>query len=788
MKKIILALLTVSLLGSLFFACANSTGDSGNSNSGGGTGESGGSGSSPVVKNTIGVKFNFEGAQALAKLESKKSRSAADSDNLGDLVKILADGTMEDAVTVDENCSLSDIVAIYKSPLEDSKDVFIVFKGESTIGRDNNSNVIRVGQLICIHEDGSIADILKNEDNTDSKNTHMPLKTESVTFDASGNLYFVSRETGDMIYQYTPKKNELTKMVAEVENTQYDRIQIEDKGQWIFASGERGASYFLRAIPINNPNSPVNIYYSSSDKLYPSSWAYDAKNEKMYFLVFDNFDQRGLFIATKAGGFRDKKYYGHYVGTGYEDFFFTYGYYENASWTRYVKDSNDNLDAAKVIDKLLSALPEYNDSQTGETKTITSEDVDIRFDKLIEKGREFFRLNELTKGLKNEEAISALDNDVGRGLLYAITNRRVLSKYEKEGIFIYIETDDSDNYINNFLADILYVKDEDTLLKDTEKGEDLFPKSANGNYTDNYISVLRDIVGGPSDWKRCFSFSSQFYNSLDTLDASKVLDYFFNYCNIDGTKEFRLSALKNDDTYNALYSTLTNEDAINWLAADEDRMILFRTFLMGEYTGDSENINHTYKKYNKFMNALSKLCYIAGTDKKALSWNSDEKEIVYDDYFNSDRAGKISATETGVYYEWFDLSSPYYYIVQVADANGKMVELVNKLPLPSGKVVQSEKNKDRILLQYSMMDSNGAELGYHHIYAVEMATGKVTNCFDSVPNRNNLEVVSFNSAGDLLYYSAVRGTAVENGIVNIVTNEYNPLEVQRKMVAVYTFD
>ena len=68
-----------------------------------------------------------------------------------------------------------------------------------------------------------------------------------------------------------------------------------------------------------------------------------------------------------------------------------------------------------------------------------------------------------------------------------------------------------------------------------------------------------------------------------------------------------------------------------------------------------------------------------------------------------------------------------------------------------------------------------------------METGEVTNCFDNVPNRNSLEVVSFNTAGDLLYYSAVRGTAVENGIVNIVTNEYNPLTIQRKMVAVYTF-
>ena len=62
----------------------------------------------------------------------------------------------------------------------------------------------------------------------------------------------------------------------------------------------------------------------------------------------------------------------------------------------------------------------------------------------------------------------------------------------------------------------------------------------------------------------------------------------------------------------------------------------------------------------------------------------------------------------------------------------------------------------------------------------------MTNCFENVPNRNGLEVVTFSAAGDMLYYSAVRGTSVENGIVRISTNEYNPLSVTRKMVAVYT--
>ena len=151
--------------------------------------------------------------------------------------------------------------------------------------------------------------------------------------------------------------------------------------------------------------------------------------------------------------------------------------------------------------------------------------------------------------------------------------------------------------------------------------------------------------------------------------------------------------------------------------------------------------------YSVFMNLLSRTCFIAGTDQKAITWNWNNEgryQIPYDYYRWNTDGSKISGTDTGIYYEYYNTSGndPFYYIVQVADADGKMVELVNKLPLPAGKVVKSEKNKDRILLQYSVMDENGAEFGYHHIYSVEMANGLVTNCFDNVPNRNNLEVVS----------------------------------------------
>ena len=48
-------------------------------------------------------------------------------------------------------------------------------------------------------------------------------------------------------------------------------------------------------------------------------------------------------------------------------------------------------------------------------------------------------------------------------------------------------------------------------------------------------------------------------------------------------------------------------------------------------------------------------------------------------------------------------------------------------------------------------------------------------------------VVSYSVGADRLYYSAVRGTSGENGVVSTVTNEYNPLEITKKLSAIYTF-
>ena len=262
---------------------------------------------------TSKVKFDFSNARAIAQLEhasSSGARAVTEVNSLGDFVKILEDGSMENAITVAEGSKLSDIVAVYKSPLATSKDVFVVFMDKSNLGYeyDQKTGVTtysHIGQLVCVHEDGSIADVL----NVDSKSVdywnakYIRLKTDSIQFDVNGNLYFVSASggynlkgessEGEMIYQYNPGTKELTLMVAAVANTEYRKLQIDKAGEWIFASGSR-SGVFLRAIPIGNPNSFVNIFYKSNSNYsnsFSNQWVYDDNSGIMYFIAEDGNDR-----------------------------------------------------------------------------------------------------------------------------------------------------------------------------------------------------------------------------------------------------------------------------------------------------------------------------------------------------------------------------------------------------------------------------------------------------------------------------------------------------------------
>jgi len=775
----------------------NSGGISGGTTTGGATtddtpadgGTSGSNTTSPVIRS--GLKFDFSNAKAIAAVDKENSGRAAYSINSraatpdssvddSPLLKILEDGKFESALTLADNANLANIKEIYKSPLEDSNDIFIVFDGISSfydeqVTVDENGNTISsntvqktLGQLVCIHEDNTIADILKindSENSWDYYQNYLSLETDKgVMFDAAGNLYYMARKwnsSGDMsiVYKFDPKTNEITELTASVSGTNYSSFKITKDGKIIFVQGSRwnsgSSATFLRAIPVDDPNNFSNIYYSSEGSSL-NNWVYDEKNEVMYYVTYD-----GLYKAERSGNsFKTGELIG--TSTGSE---LNAGRYFKSQYVRVADlgsdfiDNNGNLILENVVRRIYSSFKFQ----------VSVDDVDIRFDvfKDIEGYEDIYNA---TKGLKNAEAIKALDTFKLRNLLYAIFD-------DEYGYYV----KKSSGYKHNFLADILYVKDSDTLLCNSDKAinsstgvksTEYFEKNGD-NYLYNgnlYLLVSRYIQG-------FVSVSDNYKKSDDTVDYSAILKDAFSKCYTHGEKEFRLDIFKDDETYGDLYSDLTDEAALKWITEDDERLFWFGDASMEKWDGN---------KYCSPAKNFTDLFFIKGTDESA--YKQTKQYVSYsslNDYtINTD--GSLWARYTNTSSSWGS-EDKYFYFVQITDSDGCLINDFNEVNLPEGKVSQTIENDGALYMKYSLLNSNGDETVFHQIYKVNFADGKYLNMFKNVPNNEILEVISYSVGADRLYYSAVRGTSVENGVVSTITNEFNPLEVTKKLSAIYTF-
>lgn len=745
-----------------------------------------------------GLKFDFSNVKAIAAVDKDSLSRAAYSINAravedssvddSPLLKILEDGSFESAITLAENANLATIRAIYKSPLEDSNDIFVVFDGQSyfydtkvTVDEDGNeincqTEAKTLGQLICIHDDNTIADILKITDSSDPyNNSYQSLDTgKGVMFDDAGNLYYMASTWNSsgyisVVYKFEPETNEITQLTASVPDTNYSSFKISADGQIIFVEGKRSNTTFLRAIPVQNPNNFSNIYYSSSSSsLY--SWVYDENNGIMYFVT-----ENGLCKSKRNGdSFEDAEFMGKNTSSylNYNSYFNEI-YMDVANWRRdelsyyngtetvYIKivDENGNLIPENAVEYIVGVARNYSNGYI----SISTEDVDVRFDvfKDIEGCEEIY---EATKRLKNAEAIKALDTFKLRNLLYDAFQNGYYS-YSKNYVSTY------NGYKHNFLADILYVKGTDILLcnsdelvKDsTIKGTEYFNKDGDYYCSNGYEVVARMLS---SNWEHGFtSVKDSYLKSDGSIDSAKILKDAFSKCYTHGEKQFRLDCFKNDDKYGMLYSELTDEEALDWLASDDERLFWFGNAL-----------------YSSSSYPFSDFFYIKGTDEPAY------KPIAQSASYWS--IGNYTINEDGSLWGRYantTASENYFYFVQITDYDGCLINEFTEVDLPEGKVSQTIEDNGSLYMKYALLNSNGEETGYHQIYKVDLSDSSYKNLFDNVPNRERLEVVSFSVGADRLYYSAVRGTAVENGVVKISTNEYNPLEITKKLSAIYTF-
>ncbi len=559
---------------------------------------------SGLINASAGLKFDFSGAKALAAVDAGALTQGADGESTADspLIKFLEDGSAVAAVTKTGSGNLSKIKKIYKSPVASSKDVFVVFEGQSWF--NDNGKSYPLGTLVCVHEDGSIADILKKTDSSDNRVTgyYSLDSSKDIKFDGAGNAYFMTKEYSSgsdtsLICKFNPSDNSLTQLTAGVEGISYGKFMITSDGQLILVSGYRSPStYFLRAIPVSDPNHFTNIYYSSSSSSV--QWEYDDVNGICYF---------SADVLSRS-----------------------------------VRNGNTFFEAEKL-------------------------DADVKwyYSQLIE-----------------------------------------------------------------------------------EK---------NNNQNTTYV------------WK------DMFLKSDGSVNSKLVLQYMFNRCWTSGQKEFRLDYFKNHQDYSLLYSDLKDEDAIIYISSDVEKMKLFKQYIESSWT---DNMGYS--------NSLENIIFKKGTSVSAFRENTENDKYVnhswgYDkDYFTNSEGLWKSFT-------YSNNGNNAFYLVHITDASGTPIWEAKKINLPNGKMVSSQQYNGNIYMSYALLTSSGAETGFHQIYSVNLDTGDYKNLFQNVPNNSMLEVISYSVGSDLLYYSAVRGTAVENGVVNVTSGEYNPLTIKKKLTAIYTF-
>ena len=291
------------------------------------------------------------------------------------------------------------------------------------------------------------------------------------------------------------------------------------------------------------------------------------------------------------------------------------------------------------------------------------------------------------------------------------------------------------------------------------------------------LNFLNPIDMRGSNNVTSYVWKSEFLQTDGTVNAKSVLDYMFKRCWISGEKEFKLTYFENLSNSNCsvLSSSLTNEDAIKWIDSDQSRMQWFC-----HYLGNYWNTNIGCAE------ALKNIIFKKGTNESAYrSISDDETKISHywreNDFYFSNSEG------LWMNYSYNGNGNNAFYVVHVVDSKGYPVWEASKKDLPSGKMTTSQVINNTIYMSYSLLTSSGAETGYHQIYSVNLDTGAYKNLFQNVPNNSNLEVISYSVGSNKLYYSAVRGTVVENGVVDVTTGEYSPLSTKKKLTAIYTF-
>lgn len=737
------------------------------------------------------LKFDFKGASVIASVEATKSygRAAADTTDNAPLVAIEENGTTRPVIISDYLDQLPKIKMLAKAPTADSEYVYIVFEYEpniyipSEITKEDEygnkytyteSKTADIGRVLCVHEDGTFTNVVSSGESFEYFNSELQ-------FDGDGNLYYCTSDSGNGSYsqvvcKYNPQTNTKTRISAPIEGTSYSKMQISNDGAWLFVQGSRYSdgsnTNFLHAIPTASPENYKKLYYSSdwngcewiyhNDDVYVAEHGSDRKIKRFYKkngaysqdaceTILGNDVQTGsdYFHGENLMESTSVPYYDNYAirefitvaGYEYDD---SYNYWQWKDKEFYLTNDNGSINAFELRNALLYSLTNKTDN-SGNYLSVSelSEKYDFRFDKFATV-EEYELLAELAAGKKNEDAFAAV---LSSQEAIDILGNAFRERYTSDVSINYA-------YRSNFLADILYLKDTDTLLD--KSNTEFFEKAGGGKYykSDNVIGFL---YSDNCKWIYIRNWQNDYKNDDGSVNAQKVLDTFFAACNRNGEKEFRLSAFKDDEKYGALYSELKDTEAIEFISQSSERMNLLY---------DCANNCHEF---------VAKTCFIKGTDKPAYSGSSEN-------YF--DCIETFAAINYGSLYavaKIWNNSKYVYKILKLLDSNGNQcAEWIDCDVTISGtsKLIPSGNS---FYFKNPILTSGGDETGFQKLLSLNADTGDTVDLLQNADGgSDNLEIISFSADATTVYFSAVRGIDIVNGMVNTATLKVTPVSSNAK--------
>ena len=350
---------------------------------------------------------------------------------------------------------------------------------------------------------------------------------------------------------------------------------------------KQSKNYSVSAVPVHVPSQKLTLLESGKDEI--GNITYDKFSDKLYIntIYQESYRNYGLYyICTRNGDVFNiaqeplaspEINIPHVFGRKSVK----YGAWPN----RYIDYSTKEFKTDVFLEYLLK---EFTHFSYNEKKCIlpTTENYYISFEKFKDI-EEFKPIYEATKGKINEEAIAALDTGNLRTIL--------LNAYTENGYYDEIENSCGNNsevtLKHSLLADTLYDKNTGKLVSEDETEASKF-----FNYCDcgeKHFVIMSGCENRYIDNESGYYPEPlpEYLNSDGTINYTKILETFFNSCNVHGKKEFNLDYL--ETTNNKLFSTdKKNEEALQYVFEDIERACYFEYFLNNDWTGFEDGTNY----------------------------------------------------------------------------------------------------------------------------------------------------------------------------------------------------